>query len=200
LAADSHDVRAFAVAGIAAGKSTLLGIEIVEEKSFLASPQFEGIEEVLVCIGDNASREAIANRLSSLMDGRRFARVIHPRATVASSAVVGNGTVILAHAAVNPMAHVGAHACLWTGAILEHDCHLGDFATLAPAAVTGGNVTIGARSFLGVGARVIHGRSIGTDTVVGAGAVVANDLPDGVVAVGVPATAVKSRKLGQPYL
>ena len=38
------------------------------------------------------------------------------------------------------------------------------------------------------GARVIGGVRVGRNAVVGAGAVVTNDVPDGMVAVGVPAT------------
>ena len=43
------------------------------------------------------------------------------------------------------------------------------------------------RAFLGVGVRAIPGVSIGADTIVGAGGVVVRDLPDAVLAIGVPA-------------
>jgi acetyltransferase-like isoleucine patch superfamily enzyme len=40
---------------------------------------------------------------------------------------------------------------------------------------------------------VLDGVTIGNNVVVGAGAVVAEDLPDGVVAAGVPAKVLRSR-------
>jgi acetyltransferase-like isoleucine patch superfamily enzyme len=48
--------------------------------------------------------------------------------------------------------------------------------------------------WLGTGAKVLDGVRIGRDVVVGAGAVVTEDLPDGVVAVGVPARVVRRRE------
>jgi maltose O-acetyltransferase len=53
-------------------------------------------------------------------------------------------------------------------------------------------ITIGDNVWLGGGVIVCPGVTIGTDTVVGAGAVVARDLPAGVLAVGNPARVVRS--------
>jgi maltose O-acetyltransferase len=53
-------------------------------------------------------------------------------------------------------------------------------------------ITIGDNVWLGGGAIVCPGVTIGDDTIVGAGAVVTRDLPAGVVAVGVPATVLRS--------
>jgi acetyltransferase-like isoleucine patch superfamily enzyme len=47
--------------------------------------------------------------------------------------------------------------------------------------------------WLGTGAKVLDGVRIGRDVVVGANAVVTDDLPDGVVAVGIPARVVRRR-------
>jgi maltose O-acetyltransferase len=56
-------------------------------------------------------------------------------------------------------------------------------------------IAIGDNVWLGGGVIVCPGVTIGDDTVVGAGAVVARDLPAGVVAAGVPAKAV--REIGE---
>lgn len=53
-------------------------------------------------------------------------------------------------------------------------------------------ITIAENVWLGGGVIVCPGVSIGEDTVVAAGAVVAGDLPPGVVATGVPARIVRS--------
>jgi acetyltransferase-like isoleucine patch superfamily enzyme len=52
--------------------------------------------------------------------------------------------------------------------------------------------------WLGAGAKVMDGVSIGRDVVVGAGAVVTTDLPDRVVAVGIPARVVRRRDEDAP--
>jgi maltose O-acetyltransferase len=53
-------------------------------------------------------------------------------------------------------------------------------------------ITIGDNVWLGGGVIVLPGVTIGSDTVVGAGAVVTQDLPAGVLAVGKPARVVRN--------
>ena len=52
-------------------------------------------------------------------------------------------------------------------------------------------ITLADNVWLGGGVIVCPGVTIGKDTVVGAGAVVTKDLPDGVVAAGVPARVLR---------
>src|SRR3990172_10694477 len=54
-------------------------------------------------------------------------------------------------------------------------------------------ITLGENVWLGAGAKVMDGVTIGRDVVVGAGAVVTADLPDGAVAVGIPARVGRTR-------
>ena len=61
---------------------------------------------------------------------------------------------------------------------------------------TSAGITLGDDVWLGAGAKVLDGVRIGSRVAVGAGAVVTRDLPDGVVAVGVPARVVRERGLG----
>lgn len=51
-------------------------------------------------------------------------------------------------------------------------------------------VAIGDNTFIGANAVVLMGVTIGSHCVIGAGAVVTRDIPDGTVAMGVPARAV----------
>jgi acetyltransferase-like isoleucine patch superfamily enzyme len=55
-------------------------------------------------------------------------------------------------------------------------------------------IRLGDNVWLGTGAKVLDGVSIGSDVVVGANAVVAADLPDRVVAAGVPARVLRERE------
>jgi acetyltransferase-like isoleucine patch superfamily enzyme len=61
---------------------------------------------------------------------------------------------------------------------------------------TSRGIALGDNVWLGTGVKVLDGVRIGRDVVVGAGAVVTGDLPDGVVAAGVPARIVRSRDQG----
>jgi acetyltransferase-like isoleucine patch superfamily enzyme len=58
---------------------------------------------------------------------------------------------------------------------------------------TSAGIVLGDDVWLGAGAKVLDGVRIGNHVAVGAGAVVTSDLPDGVVAVGIPARVVRER-------
>ena len=61
---------------------------------------------------------------------------------------------------------------------------------------TSRGIALGENVWLGTGVKVLDGVRVGRDVVVGAGAVVTSDLPDGVIAAGVPARVVRSREPG----
>jgi len=58
---------------------------------------------------------------------------------------------------------------------------------------TKGGIVVGDDSWLGVGVIVLDGVRIGKGAVVGAGSVVTKHIPDGAIAVGVPAKVIKMR-------
>jgi acetyltransferase-like isoleucine patch superfamily enzyme len=59
---------------------------------------------------------------------------------------------------------------------------------------TKGKIVVDDHAWLGVGVIVLSGVRIGKGAVVGAGSVVTHDIPDGGVAVGVPARVIKMRE------
>ena len=77
-------------------------------------------------------------------------------------------------------------------AVIEHDAVIEDFVFIAPHATIAGGARVGKLSLVGIGAAVLPMVIVGSETIVGAGAVVARDLPDGVVASGVPARVHRS--------
>jgi sugar O-acyltransferase (sialic acid O-acetyltransferase NeuD family) len=136
-------------------------------------------------IGDNRVRCRVAQQCRRL--GIPLITLVHPSALISPSAAIGNGTVVMAMVVVNALAKIGDGVIINTGVIVEHDCNVGEYAHLAPNSAMGGASSLGKMSLLGMGATIIHLVRVGDGSVVGAGAVVIKDLPDTVVAVGVPA-------------
>jgi acetyltransferase-like isoleucine patch superfamily enzyme len=72
-----------------------------------------------------------------------------------------------------------------------------DFSDPAAAVIAQGRkstgVSIGAGAWLGAGAKILDGVTVGDRAVVGAGAVVREAVPDGAIAVGIPARVVGQR-------
>lgn len=161
---------------------TLLGIPI--------RGPIDGIPDgarVVVAIGSNARRQAVAARLS----GRTFVSAVHPSAVIHPSVALGPGTVVFAGAVVQPDVRLGAHVIVNTGACVDHDCVLEDFVHVAPGVRLAGNVTLREGAFLGIGACAVPGTEVGAWATVGAGGVVVTPIPSGATAVGCPAKAIE---------
>jgi acetyltransferase-like isoleucine patch superfamily enzyme len=87
-----------------------------------------------------------------------------------------------------------------TKASLDHDGIMGASSSFAPAVTAGGEVTIKPFAAVLLGANIIHGISTGEHSVVGAGSLVLSNVPDRVVAYGLPARIIRTRQPGEPYL
>jgi len=142
-------------------------------------------DAVIVAIGDNRTRFRVFSVLEQ--QGERFVAACHPSAVVAPGVQIGPGTAICAGVVVNPGSVIGSNAILNTGCTVDHHCRIEDHAHIAPGVHLGGAVSVGQGTLVGIGANVMPSCSIGAWTVVGGGAFVRSDLPDGVVAVGLPA-------------
>lgn len=139
---------------------------------------------VMVAIGDNANRVAIAEQVRGA--GLRLVSAIHPSAAISPSAMVDEHVILGPRATICVHARIGAHAVISAGAIVEHDVCIGVGAFLQPAVRLAGGVTIGPGATLGIGATVIPGRRIGRGAFVAPGAVVIRDVPAHVGCAGVP--------------
>jgi acetyltransferase EpsM len=151
----------------------------------------QGLERYpfIVGIGDNRARQQVVARLEAL--GCQFGRAIHPSAQIAKDVRLAPGVMVMANVVINPGSSIGKHTIINTGTIVEHDCLIGDFVHISPAAVLAGNVMIQEGAHIGMGSIILPGIQVGAYSVVGAGAVVIDDIPEGVTAVGVPARPIK---------
>lgn len=144
--------------------------------------------DVIVAIGDNRTRQSVQQFLQAARVP--LAVVAHPSSVVAASASLGAGAVLLARTVVGVDALIGEGAIINTGAQVDHDCQIGAFCHLSPAVALGGEVVVGEGTHLAVGVRSRNRIRIGAWSVVGVGAAVVKDIPDRVVAYGVPARVV----------
>ncbi len=180
-----NDTFAFVDDDATLRQRTILGVTIAGPLADL--PKLGG--EAILAIGNNEARLRIAAQWAGKVT---WGQVVHPSAVVMPSARVGPGTVVFAGAIVNTQASLGAHVIVNTGSIIEHDSIFEDGTSVGPGCRMGGRVRVGRGAFLGVGVTLAPRVSVGAWTLVGAGAVVVSDLPDHVVAYGVPARVIRA--------
>ncbi len=163
----------------------VLGLPVLGDGPWLQEQAGRTQVGVALGIGDNFVRRGLFEKCAQW--GAELITAVHPTAAVSRSARVGRGTVVMAQAAINADARIGRGVIVNTSSVIEHDVEIGDFAAVSPNASMGGASRLGPLSHLCLGAAAIPGVNIGSCAIVGAGAVVVRDIPDGVVAFGVPA-------------
>jgi acetyltransferase EpsM len=146
--------------------------------------------EMIVALGNPFCRMKWVARISER--GFPLLSAIHPSAVVMPSACMGKGVMVGANAVINSNAVIGDGVVVNTAAIIEHDCKVADGAAIGPGARLAGRVSLQTCAFIATGAIVNSRLAVGARTVVGAGAVVTRDLPDDVMAFGVPARVRQS--------
>ena len=149
----------------------------------------KGDMRIIVAIGDNRNRFKKVNDV--IQKGYLFQSVVHKKAIISSYSFIGQGSMIIAGVVINIGTQVGKHVIINTGATVDHDCKINDFVHVAPGVHIGGEVQVGEGTLVGIGSVVKPGINIGSWSIIGAGAVVVEDIPAGVVAVGVPARVIR---------
>jgi len=142
----------------------------------------------IIAIGDSNARERIANNMRNV----KWYTAVHPTSVMSSlKTSIGEGSVVMANAVINPCAQIGKHCIINTAAVVEHDNIIGDFTHISVGTKLAGKVTIGKRTWVGVGSTVSNAISICDDCMIGAGAVVVKNITESGTYVGVPARKIK---------
>jgi sugar O-acyltransferase (sialic acid O-acetyltransferase NeuD family) len=165
------------------------GVPVLGGMEMVAPLLRKGVCRMAVAIGDNRARQRVADALRRA--GARLVSVIHPQASIAASARVGEHVFIGPRAIVCVHARVARDSVVSAGVIVEHDCRVGRGAFLYPAVRLAGAVQVGDGAALGIGSCVIPGRRVGRMAVVEAGSVVTRDVADQQHVGGAPAGALE---------
>jgi UDP-N-acetylbacillosamine N-acetyltransferase len=159
----------------------------------LSSLTREGVGYLFIAIGDCEARVDLAGVARA--HGLKLATLIHPSAVLAQDLQVGAGSLIAAGAVLGPGVRLGENVIVNTSATVDHECVLGEGVHISPGAHLGGRVEIKPTTWVGLGSNVRDKVVVGSHSIVGAGSLVLEDLPDWVIAYGVPARVVSSRNV-----
>jgi len=186
------EVVAFVDNVVRGSDERIMGIPVMGDHAVLPKLIKDGVKGAIVAVGDNRIRAGHFEKLRNM--GLEMVNAIHPTSYVAPSVKLGVGATIAIGARISTGATIGNNVIINTGAIIDHEDEIEDSVHIGPGCSLAGRVTVKTGTFIGIGSVVKEYVTIGANTIIGAGAVVLEDIPDNVVAAGVPAKIIKARK------
>ena len=147
---------------------------------------------VVCAIGDPNVKKRVIEQLTN--SDNKYPVLIHPDVRMSKFIDIGEGTIICSGCILTVNINIGKHVIINLDSTVGHDATIGDFSTILPSVNVSGHVNIEELVSVGTGAKIIQELRIGRNTIIGAGAIVTKDIPQNVVAVGMPAKPIKTRE------
>ena len=116
----------------------------------------------------NRSRQSVFERLQSM--GYAMETYVHPDARVYTTHAIGQGSVVLPGATLEPFVTLGANSMIWCNVTLAHHSTVEDHCWVASGSVLSGQAVVRRNSFVGVNATIVNKVEIGEYNIVGGGA------------------------------
>lgn len=134
-------------------------------------------------IGSNHVRK----RLDLAYPNAEWVSIVHPAAYVDPTVRIAPGVLVCAGAVIQPETILERHVIVNTSASIDHECLLESYSQVGPGAHLGGRISLGEGAMVGIGSSIHQGYSMGPWSTLGGNAFLKDDLPHGVIAVGIPA-------------
>lgn len=147
---------------------------------------------VVCAIGDPNTKKKVLSRLET--SSNIYPVLVHPDVRKSNSVQFGEGCIICSGCILTVNIIIGKHVIINLDSTVGHDAIIGDYSTILPSVNVSGHVRIEDEVSVGTGSKIIQEVSVGKNTIIGAGAVVTKDIPENVVAVGMPAKPIKTRE------
>lgn len=166
----------------------LQGKTIYDNKIVLGTTKEDDVKkfeeyDFIIGIGNNRVRKIINDKYPNI----KWYTAVHPSSIIANEVEIGEGTVIMAGAVINPGTKIGKHCIINTCSSIDHDNVLEDYVHISPGSHLAGTVKVETGTWICAGVTVINNIIIGENNIIGAGATVIKDIEenDGTY-VGVP--------------
>ena len=106
--------------------------------------------------------------------------IIHPTAWIADSAIVGEGTQIMAGVVIQPNANIGCQCIINGNVYIDHDTVIGNASELVAGSQLMGISKIGENTIIGASSVILSRIIIGSNVSIGAGVIISNNVADDV--------------------
>ena len=114
-------------------------------------------------------RKSIFIKLKKI--GFNIPKIISKNAIVSSSALIGEGTIIMDGAQIGPNVVIGKNCIINSKTLVEHECIIEDHCNIATSVTINGNCIVGEKTFIGSGSLIRENRKISKNTFIKMGTV-----------------------------
>lgn len=121
----------------------------------------------------NRSRESMFLRIKEM--GYKIETYIHPDAGVYTENELGEGSVVLPSAIIEPHSSVGSNTMVWCNVTLAHHSSIAENCWISSGAVVSGQARIKRNSFIGVNATIVNNVTVEENNIIGGGAFISKD-------------------------
>lgn len=175
---DSND---FIVVGLLDDSVSLgtkvLGVPVVGNLNSINSLLDIHISNFVIAFGVLEKRKKRYELYLSLKErGCSFPNIIHPKAIVEKSVIMGHGNVILAGANVGSSVILGDLNYINNNSLVSHDCCLLNNIHIAPSAVLASSINIKSHVLVGMNSTLFYGINIGESTTILNGLIINCDI------------------------
>jgi len=134
------------------------------------------ILSILGGLDNQMSRLDLFNRLKSI--GYQCPNIIHPKAIVEPSVLLGEGNHIMGGALVGSCALLSNNIIVNSNSVISHDCIIHDNVHVTPGAILAGTVEVGENTIIGMGVTVFYNCKIGNNVIITNGKHIFNNIDD----------------------
>jgi sugar O-acyltransferase (sialic acid O-acetyltransferase NeuD family) len=160
----------------------VMGINVVGRLNDVKSLLDIGINNFILAFGVLTQRNVRYDLYLKLKElGCIFPNVIHPKAVVEQSVIMGEGNVILAMANIGSCVKIGNLNYINNNALISHDCELHENVHLAPASVLASSIIIESNVLIGMNSTLYYGITIGFGSTILNGLIINNTVSNNVI-------------------
>jgi sugar O-acyltransferase (sialic acid O-acetyltransferase NeuD family) len=155
----------------------VLGLPIIGNFEAAAELIKIGIKSFVLAFGvidDRKYRYELFLKLKRI--GGVFPNIIHPKAIIEKSVILGEGNVILAGANIGSCSMLGDLNYVNNNSLISHDCTLSNNIHIAPGAVLASSIKINSHSLIGMNTTLYLKIIIGEQVTIQNGLIINNDV------------------------
>lgn len=145
-------------------------------------------DEFVCSIGNSSIRKHIIEKLEA--KGAIFTNLVHPKASVADTAIIGKNVIIYPFALISDNAVIGDGSIINMYSSIAHDSVLGRYCTISAHCDVTGVCRLGNNVFMGTTSNMVPGTEIGDDVYICAGSTVMASVRKNRKVLGNPAKIV----------